>query len=136
MEARQADRGRVASEISNAIVGLHREHYGRGAVRARTVINGDFVLCVLDDILTPAERTLLRAGKADTVRATRHAFQEAVSHLFTDAVSRATGRRVVAFMSQVHFDPDLAAEIFVLEPESRDSALGNGAIAHSTNGAG
>jgi uncharacterized protein YbcI len=127
MDAVQADRGRTLTEISNAIVGLHREHYGRGAVRARTIMQDNYVVCFLDDIYTPVEHTLLNAGRADSVRTTRLAFQDAMEPLFREAVTKATGRRVVAFMSQVHIEPDMAAEIFVLE---------NGDEAASRDGSG
>jgi hypothetical protein len=36
---------------------------------------------------------------------------------FTKIIEDAIGRRVIAYMSQVHEGPDIAAEIFVLEPE-------------------
>ncbi|HET7566541.1 MAG TPA: DUF2294 domain-containing protein [Gaiellaceae bacterium] len=109
-----------ALAISNAITRLHREHYGRGSTSARTIIQRNYVVCFLDDIYTPVERTLIDAGRLDTVRQTRHEFQEAMQPRFVDAVESATGRQVVAFMSQVHFDPDMAAEIFVLAPETAD----------------
>lgn len=111
-------RGHATAAVSNSITRLHREHYGRGATTARTVIARDYVLCVLEDIYTPVERTLIEAGDALTVRSTRQAFQDAIGPKFREAVEEATGRKVIAFMSQVHFDPDLAAEMFVLEPEN------------------
>ena len=115
-------RRREALAISNAITRLHRQHYGRGPTGARTVIQRNYVVCFLDDIYTPVERTLIDAGRLDTVRQTRQQFQDAMEEKFVEAVESATGRRVVAFMSQVHFDPDMAVEIFVLEPEGDDRA--------------
>ena len=126
MEGTKAERGRASTEISNAIVSLHREHYGRGAVSARTIIQDRYVVCFLEDIYTPVERTLVAAGRADNVRDTRQAFQDAMSELFREVVTKATGRRVVAFMSQVHTDPDMAAEIFVLENGDQASTDGSG----------
>jgi uncharacterized protein YbcI len=108
--------GPRAAAISNAISRLHREHYGRGATRARTVIQGNFVVAFLEDIYTPVERTLLEAGEADVVRQTRNVFQLAMRERFSAAVEEIMERKVVAFMSQVHFEPDLAAEVFVLQP--------------------
>ena len=110
------DQGRRASAAANAITRLHREHYGRGAVSAHTVIQRDYVIVFLADIYTPVERTLIAAGQSDTVRGTRQAFQDAMTVPFSQAIEEVMGRKVIAFMSQVHFDPDLAAEIFVLEP--------------------
>ena len=111
-----------ALAISNAITRLHREHYGRGPKSARTIIQRNYVVCFLDDIYTPAERTLIDAGRLDSVRQTRHEFQEAMRPVFSQAVEEITGRRVIAFMSQVHFEPDMASEVFVLEPEGDDRA--------------
>ena len=122
MTGEASDRGQQAAAISNAIVRLHRDHYGRGATTARTVIQRNYVVCFLDDIYTPVERTLIDDGRWETVRQTRNAFQDAMGPNFREAVEEATGRAVVAFMSQVHFDPDMAAEVFVLESQAADSA--------------
>ena len=122
MTSEVSDRGRQAAAVSNAITRLHREHYGRGATTTRTIIQRNYVVCFLDDIYTPVERTLIEAGRREAVRDTRGLFQDAMRTKFSEAVEEATGRRVVAFMSQVHFDPDMAAEVFVLEPEGDDRA--------------
>ncbi len=111
-----ADHARQAQEIGNAITRLHREHYGRGATTTRTVFQRDYVVSFLDDIYTPVERTLIEDGQEEGVKHTRQLFQMAMRERFSDEVQRITGRKVVAFMSQVHFAPDRAAEIFVLEP--------------------
>ena len=115
-----SERGRQAAAISNAIARLHREHYGRGATTTRTIIQRNFVVCFLEDIYTPVERTLIESDRRDAVRGTRNIFQDAMSAKFTEAVEAATGRNVIAFMSQVTFDPDMAAEVFVLEPDAED----------------
>jgi uncharacterized protein YbcI len=112
---------RQAIEIGDAITRLHREHYGRGATSTRTVFQRNYVIAFLEDIYTPVERTLIDAGQEQGVKETRQLFQMAMRERFSEAVEAITGRKVVAFMSQVHFDPDLAAEVFVLEPEQADS---------------
>lgn len=117
-----SERGRQAAAISNAITRLHRDHYGRGATTTRTIIQRNFVVCFLEDIYTPVERTLIESDRRDAVRETRNIFQDAMGGNFRSAVEEATGRRVIAFMSQVHFDPDMAAEVFVLEPQAEDRA--------------
>ena len=115
MEAlREDERGQTLAAISNAVLGLHRDNYGRGAVRARTIIQGDYVACFLEDIYTPVEHTLIRAGQWEQVRNTRTAFQDALSAEFRGAVEEITGRAVIAFFSQVHHDPDMGIEAFVL----------------------
>jgi uncharacterized protein YbcI len=112
-----AEPGRRASAAANAITRLHREHYGRGAVTAHTVIQREYVIVFLWDIYTPVERTLIDAGQHMKVRETRQAFQDAMTEPFSRAIEEVMGRKVVAFMSQVHFDPDMAAEIFILAPD-------------------
>jgi uncharacterized protein YbcI len=122
MEKDQSDRGRRLSAISNGITRLHRDHYGRGATTVRTVMQRNFVMCMLEDIYTPVERTLVDAGRWDAVRETRTIFQDTMRTQFVEVVENALGRKVLAFMSQVHLDPDMSAEIFVLEPEGDDRA--------------
>jgi len=109
------ERGKLAAAISNAIVGLHREYYGRGAKRARTVMGAEYVICFMEDIYTPVERTLIDAGRFHAVQETRTAFQETMREKFSNAVEELTGRKVVGFLSQVHVDPDLSVETFILE---------------------
>jgi uncharacterized protein YbcI len=104
--------------IANAIVKLHRDYYGRGAAFARTVMDRDYVVVFLHDIYTTVERTLIDAGHFDTVQQTRSMFQATMRESFSEVVERITGRRVVAFMSETHETPAIAAEIFVLEPEA------------------
>jgi uncharacterized protein YbcI len=112
------ERGKLAAAISNAIVGIHRQYFGRGASRARTVMGEDYIICFLEDIYTPVERTLIEAGRFAAVSETRHAFQDTMSTKFRGSVEELTGRKVVGFLSQVHVDPDLAVETFILEAEN------------------
>ncbi|TMK66594.1 MAG: DUF2294 domain-containing protein [Actinobacteria bacterium] len=116
MSSEPNDRARRATTISNAMTQMHREYYGRGATSVRTVIDRNHVVTFLEDILTPMERTLVDAGEIEPVRQARLAFQKAMRTRFIDTIESATGRKVRAFLSQVHFDPDIAAELFVLEP--------------------
>jgi uncharacterized protein YbcI len=109
--------------IANAITKLHRQYYGRGAASARTVMGRDHVVVFLEDIYTTLERTLIDDGKFDSVRRTRQDFQMTLEEAFTTAVESITGRKVIAFMSEVHLAPDIAAEIFVLAPENPDGRL-------------
>lgn len=124
-EAAQREQNQAVA-VGNAITRLHRERYGRGATTTRTVYQRDYLVAFLDDIYTAFERTLIDAGDWETVKGTRQAFQMAMREKFTEAVEAITGRKVIAFMSQVHLDPDMAAEIFVLEPRSPGS-FDNGA---------
>jgi len=110
-----------ATAVSNAINRLHREYHGRGGTTARAIIQRNIVAIFLDDIYTPVERTLIDDGHEDTVRATRQVFQETMRERFSEAIEQIMGRKVIAFMSQVHFNPDMAAEIFVLDPTGPES---------------
>jgi uncharacterized protein YbcI len=114
MQTEHSERSRQAIAVGNAITRLHRDRYGRGATTTRTVFHGNRIIVFLEDIYTPAERTLIDAGDFEQVKATRQSFQMAMRGPFSDAVQEITGRKVIAFMSQVHLDPDMAAEIFVL----------------------
>jgi uncharacterized protein YbcI len=107
--------GALNAAISNAIVGLLRENVGKGPTKARTIHSDKIVLCVLEDTMTRAEQNLATSGKEDYVLGMRHAFQETMQEEMTEAVEALTGRKVVAFMSANHIDPDVAAEVFVLD---------------------
>jgi uncharacterized protein YbcI len=108
--------------ISDGISRLHHDHYGRGPNSVRTVIGHDHVITFLEDIYMPVERTLVAAGETQAVIETRLAFQRAMKAMFTECVEQATGRKVRAFLSQVHIDPDISVEIFVLEPDVENPA--------------
>jgi uncharacterized protein YbcI len=108
--------GATRSAISQAIVQIHAEHYGKGATQAKTYVWDNLVVTVLRDLLTVAERTLVDVDRADTVRDVRTTFQVSLEPTFRAAVERLTGRTVHSFMSQVDPANGLGVEIFVLEP--------------------
>jgi uncharacterized protein YbcI len=109
-------RGTTANAISNEVVRILHEYTGRGPTKARTVIGRDVVTVVLQDTLTRGERSLVEAGKGDLVLHMRQEFQRAMRGALTAAVEMNMERRVVAFMSDNHIDPDMGVEVFVLEP--------------------
>ena len=102
--------------ISTAAVQLLHEYTGRGPTKARTFVNDNLVTIVLADTLTKAERTLAGAGHADRVLKLRQDFQQLMKGALVGLVEDNLDRRVIAFMSQNHIDPDFAVEVFVLEP--------------------
>ena len=124
-----AGRGVMTAAISNAMVGLLHDYTGRGPTRARTTIGSDIIVCVLGATLTKGEQSLVADGKHEVVLHSRRAFQDTMQADAITAVQELTGRRVVAFMSNNHIDPDLAVEVFILEPEASD-----GLDAPSVNG--
>ena len=114
--------GELLAEVSNAIVGVLAECYGRGPTKAKSYIFDNYVLTVLEDFLTTVERTLVENGKESLVREVRLTFQQAVAQRFTNAVSAVVGREVLTYHSQVTFNPPRGFEIFVLEPTEDESA--------------
>ena len=108
--------GSLTAAISNAVVGLLRDYTGRGPTRARTTIGSDTVVVTLRDSLTKAERTLASRGQALEVLAMRRAFQDTMREDLIAAVEGITGRKVEAFLSDNLYEPDVAVEIFLLEP--------------------
>lgn len=107
--------GALNAAISNAVVGVLRESIGKGPTKARTIHSDRVVVCVLEDVMTRAEQNLATHGKEGHVLGMRHAFQETMQGEMTAAVEALTGRNVVAFMSANHLNPDLAAEVFILD---------------------
>lgn len=112
--------GETLAAISNEVVRLKAQHYGKGAVEAKTYLNDDFLFVVLKGGMTKVEDTLVRSGDEALVRQVRLRFQEQMGVAFTDAVEKLTGRKVVAYQSQVVFNPDYAIEIFLLEGAEED----------------
>jgi uncharacterized protein YbcI len=109
------NRGAVAAAISDGLVALHKRFYGKGPTQAKTHLVNDTVVCMLKEGFTTVEKTLLAAGKAAAVEDMRRSFQAAMRSQFIAVVEDATGRKVIAYMSQIHCDPDISLEVFVLE---------------------
>jgi uncharacterized protein YbcI len=114
--------GESLARISTDLVGLHSRYYGKGPTKAKTYQLNDTVICMLRGGFTTVERTLIEDGQVDAVYMMRRSFQQAMEQQFTDVVEGATSRKVIAYMSQIHADPDLAIEIFVLEPNGESIA--------------
>jgi uncharacterized protein YbcI len=108
-------------EISNAIARLHKQYVGRGPDNARTIVDGDLVVCLLEGGHTRAERTLDETDKGYVVAAGRLGLQEAMGEEMIEAVQQTVGRRVRSFMSANDVERNLQVEVFVLEPEDGDS---------------
>jgi uncharacterized protein YbcI len=110
--------GDLLSGISTRIVSLLREHYGRGPTKAKTYVLDDLVVCVLRNGFTAVEQTMMDEGQQDKVVEMRHNFQTMMGLRYKEAIEELTGRKVSAFLSANHQDPDLAVELFVLEREA------------------
>ena len=101
--------------ISNEVVGIMRDHYGRGPHRAKTYVIDDIVVCVLRNGFTAIEQTMVSGGQSDRVVTMRHEFQKLMAERYKEMISRLTGRQVVAFLSQAHLEPDLTLEVFFVD---------------------
>jgi uncharacterized protein YbcI len=117
-EAGSPTQQQITEAISQALLEIHSESYGRSAERAISEVIDDTLIVLLDGLeLLPNEEFLVSQGRADAVAELRTKFQKAIEPTFNAAVERATGRRVVAFASHVSLDePRFAVEIFRLEP--------------------
>jgi len=118
----ESTRGEVLAQISTGLVQLHSRYYGKGPTKAKTHMVNDTVICILRGGFTTVERTLIDQGNVDAVYDIRRSFQTVMEDQFTAIVEEATGRHVIAYMSQIHLNPDLTVEIFVLEPAEEDAA--------------
>jgi uncharacterized protein YbcI len=105
----------LQTAISNAVVKLLRDYTGRGPTRARTTIRDNVVLVMLEQTLTKGERWLADKGRGEKVLEIRHEFQNAMRDESSAKVAELSGRSVTAMLSANHIDPDLAAEIYVLD---------------------
>ncbi|HEU4700942.1 MAG TPA: Na-translocating system protein MpsC family protein [Conexibacter sp.] len=114
--ATRAARGEVLTAVSDGIVALFKEFYGKGPTRAKTYYEDDLVVCLLRGGFTRVEETLRDAGRGHEVILQRMAFQDVMRDRFEAVIQQATGRRVIGFMSGNQQDPDMLCEIFVLAP--------------------
>jgi uncharacterized protein YbcI len=108
--------GEVLTAISDGLVALLKEFYGRGPTRAKTYYEDDLVVCLLRGGFTRVEKTLLDGGRGRAVIEQRMAFQEVMRDRFESVIQDATGRRVIGFMSGNQTDPDMICEVFILAP--------------------
>ncbi len=108
--------GQLLTAISNGVVAILREHYGRGPMKAKTYVIDDMIVVVMRGSgFTALEKTIMDSGHPDRVVAMRHDFQTVMTKHFTDTIENVTGRNVVAFLSQAHVEPDITMEIFFVD---------------------
>jgi uncharacterized protein YbcI len=125
--------GDVLTAISDGMVALLKEFYGRGPTRVKSYYEDDLVACVLRGGFSKVEQTLLEGGRGTAVIQQRMEFQELMRERFVSVIEDATGRRVIGFMSGNQQDPDMMCETFILAPsdlvdneEERDASGGSG----------
>ena len=108
--------GPELAAITTAMVQLHRRYYGKGPTEAKTYAINDTILCMLHGGFTTVEKTLMADGKGDEVERIRRSFQRTMEQRFIHVVEGTLQRNVIGYMSQVHAGPDVAVELFMLEP--------------------
>jgi uncharacterized protein YbcI len=108
--------GDVLTAISDGMVALLKEFYGRGPTRTKSYYEDDLVVCVLRGGFSRVEQTLLEGGRGAAVIQQRVEFQELMRERFEAVIEGATGRRVIGFMSGNQQHPDMMCEVFVLAP--------------------
>jgi uncharacterized protein YbcI len=114
--------GDVLTAISDGMVALLKEYYGRGPTQAKTYYQDDLVVCLLRGGFTRVEQTLLDGGHGDSVIHQRMEFQAVMRERFEAVIEHATGRKVVGFMSGNQQSPDMICEVFVLTPTDLPAA--------------
>ena len=110
-------RGEMLLAVSNAVVRLHKQYFGKGPTKARAFHDGDVVTCVLRDVYTRAEQTLIASGRTAAVLRQRRELQQAVRDELVAEIEAIIGRQVIAFFSGNQPDPDVSVEVFVLAPQ-------------------
>lgn len=118
-----AARQSILSTISNEMVSIYKDQFGRGPTKTRTHWAGPDVLVVtLENTFTPPEQTLRRMGQHERLRELRMLFQYSEVKRFCDPVELLAGRKVRAFLSGIDTETDIATEMFVLHPVGYDGA--------------
>jgi uncharacterized protein YbcI len=115
MAEQQLRGGQLNAAVTSALVGIHTEHLGRGPTTASTFHYRNVVVTLMHDVLTRAERALGSNGHAEAIRGVRRLYQAAMERDLRAAVERLTGRQVIAFIGGNEVEPDVAAEVFVLD---------------------
>lgn len=109
-----------AARISNHVVRVTNAYTGRGPTKAWTSLDGELVSVLMRDVLTKGERSLVADGRRQLVLDMRKAFQATMREEYVAGIEDILGRKVIAFLSDNHIDPDLAVESFVLEPNGTE----------------
>jgi uncharacterized protein YbcI len=108
--------GRLLAAISTSIVAILREHYGRGPMKAKTYALDDIIVVVMRGSgFTALEQTIMDSGQPDRIVELREDFQRMMATRYQKTIEDLTGRKVVAFLSQAHVEPDITMEVFFID---------------------
>jgi uncharacterized protein YbcI len=116
VKTKPENHGEELTAISDGLVALLKEYYGRGPTRAKSYYEDDLVVCVLRGGFSREEQTLLEGGRGAAVIQQRMAFQDLMRQRFESVIEHATGRQVIGFMSGNQQHPDMMCEVFILAP--------------------
>lgn len=116
VKSRPQTHGEMLTAISDGMVALLKEFYGRGPTRTKSYYEDDIVVCVLRGGFSRVEQTLLEGGRGAAVIQQRMEFQELMRERFEAVIEYATGRQVIGFMSGNQQHPDMMCEVFILAP--------------------
>jgi uncharacterized protein YbcI len=120
--------GELLEAVSNLVVKIYADRVGRGPTKARAYADRDIIVCVMEDTMTTAERTLVDCGRSAAVKQVRDALQETMRDDLALGIEALTGRRVVAQTGTATLEPDVTSDLFILD--------GQGVPAKSAAGAG
>ncbi len=115
MRGERSHAGELNAAITRAVVRVHSQYVGRGPTKAQTFYRGPVVVTVMENAMTKAEQSLVADGELDVVLNMRQRFQRTMREDLVSEIERLTGAKVIAFMSDNHVEPDLAAELFFLD---------------------
>jgi uncharacterized protein YbcI len=116
VQPKPENHGDVLTALSDGMVALLKEFYGRGPTRTKSYDEDDLVVCVLRGGFSRVEQTLLDGGHGSAVISQRMEFQDVMRNRFDAVIEQATGRRVIGFMSGNQQKPDMMCEVFILAP--------------------
>jgi uncharacterized protein YbcI len=109
--------GELLEAISNLVVRIYADHVGRGPTKARAYADRDIIVCVMEDTMTRAERTLVASGKGAAVMQVRDALQETMREELASGIEALTGRRVIAQNGSATLEPDVKSDLFILDSQ-------------------
>lgn len=107
--------GELLEAVSNMVVRVYADHVGRGPTKARAYADRDIVVCVMEDTMTKAERTLVDSGRSAAVKQVRDALQETMRDELAAGIEALTGRRVLAHTGTASLEPDVTSDLFILD---------------------
>jgi uncharacterized protein YbcI len=115
LDSKPLSGGELNAAVTREVIRVQSESHGRGPKKAFSFHNGNVLVTVLEDVLTPAEHWLVGEGEGDAVLEMRRLYQKSMAPQLKKSVEEVTGCKVTAFMSDNHIDPDMAVETFILD---------------------